>query len=282
MAPTLCPPAASKSAMSIKLFVGAGIVAATAGTVVVASSSFSSEPTEAAPAVVASSSEAKAIVKPSAPDAVEAKVAAPSDEAVVPKDARLKAAWEERRSKIRKAHEAAGGFSWKAAEKDGDEEHAVHEIGECEDKSCVAGLADEVHELIKGCEDVMDEMPAGFMLEAQVIGAPDVGTVVESVEVVSGEDDASPELVECLTQQMYTLDFGEAETNFDQTIKMGMGAHELDLSALDGADLDEHTRAAIEQALAEKGLPKDGEATVHVLTLDASEHDPDAPERPAQ
>lgn len=266
MSPTLCSPAASKSAMSIKLFVGAGIVAATAGGVVVASSSFSSEPTEAAPAVVASSSEAEAIVKPSAP--------APEGEG-------LKAAWEERRSKIRKAHEAAGGFSWHAAEEDG-QQHAVHEIGGCKDDSCVADLANEVHELLEGCKDVIDDMPAGFMLEAQVIGAPDVGTVVESVEVVSGEDDASPELVECLTQQMYTLDFSEAETNFDQTIKVGMGAHELDLSALDRADLDENTRAAIERALAAKGQSEDGEATVQVLTLDAVDHDPDAPEQPAQ
>ena len=279
-APTLSTPAASKTAMSIKLFVGAGIVAATAGGVVVASSSFSSEPGQAAaPAVQASPAEAKAKAKPPAPAEVEAKAVAPLEDASAEDGNRLKAAWEERRSKIRKAHAAAGGFSWQAAEEDGPEEHTLHEIGTCEDKSCVAELADEVHELIKGCKDVMDEMPAGFMLEAQVIGAPDVGTIVESVEVVSGEDDASPELVECLTQQMYTLDFGEAETNFDQTIKMGMGAHELDLSSLDGANLDEHTRAAIEQALADKGLPKDGEATVHVLTLDAFEHDPDAPER---
>ena len=275
LSPTLSTPAASKTAMSIKLFVGAGIVAATAGGVVVASSSFSSEPTpEVAPATDIVAAQPKAVASESAPPS---EVVA-EDEPAQPESAHLKAAWEARRSKIRKAHAAAGGLSWQAAdEAAGEPEHP--NVGACEDKDCVAQLGAEVHEMINGCKDAMDTMPKGLVLEAQVIGAPDVGTVVESVEVVEGEG-ASPELVECLTEQMYTLDLNESEANLDQTIRMGLGTKEVDLTKLDDADLDERTRAALEKAMAAKGLDKEGEALVHVLSFDAWAHDPAAPERP--
>jgi len=295
-APTLGSPAASKTAMSIKLIVGAGIVAATAGTVVVASSSFSPEPTPAAaPALPASPAKVQAAAVSPSPSQSQAE--ASNEQPTEDDGARLKAAWEDRRSKIRKAHAKAEGFSWQAADEDGDEDAGLHEVGTCNDKACVAELGAEIHELIKGCKDMMDEMPEGLVLDAQVIGAPDVGTVVESVEVVAGE--GSPELVECLTQQMYALDLGETESNFEHSFKMSMGS-QLALGPLEAADLDEQTRqllenalpagakgakvgrrsrAELEAALAAKGLTADGETTVHVLTVDSFTHDPDAPER---
>jgi len=80
-------------------------------------------------------------------------------------------------------------------------------------------------DLVAACmEDLETEQTGAVTIALREIGAPDVGTIFESVKVVhSNFDDA--EVVECLTQSMYGYvgDAPEApfERQFTRTLKLG-------------------------------------------------------------
>lgn len=61
-----------------------------------------------------------------------------------------------------------------------------------------AAFIDETTTLTQGCEELIGEKPTSVRITARLIGAPNIGTIVESV-AVSGSVERADELTECLT-----------------------------------------------------------------------------------
>lgn len=144
------------------------------------------------------SSKAPATAEASPPvAAAEELPAAPATEAT-PTTAAPRAQWEQRRASIhRDLVPAQDG----AAAPDPAAEAAE------EERSLAAHRA--FRELVRACVDDLDRDAAGSVtLACHEIGAPGVGTIYESVEVVDATSD-DPEVVECVTQSMYAY-AGEA------------------------------------------------------------------------
>jgi hypothetical protein len=113
--------------------------------------------------------------------------------------------------------------------------------------------------MFEGCQHLLSDVPPELALQASVIGSPDVGLVVDSVELQS-DHDIPAEVEECLTETMYTLDLGPTDKNFAQEITVmtsTVAHHDLD-------GLDEETRAKIEQAMAGNG----GDAAFRVIHVE--------------
>jgi hypothetical protein len=141
-------------------------------------------------------------------------------------------------------------------------------IGECDEPGCRDRLTNEVLGMLDGCEELMGDALHHATIEAKIVGAPDIGMVIESVDLKGGAD-MSPELRECLTESMYALDLGTTDRNVAQTVTLMMGA--VDLAAtLANPDLDAASRAKLEATLAEHG---DEPRQLHMIMVS----EPDAP-----
>lgn len=238
--------------MSIKVLMGAAIAAGGVTAVYVG--------TERTPTTI----EAPQVERAAAPSAaVPVRVVASTDTARASTPAG-KAAWAQRRTKIHTAHGSSAtapaqaptpGMDWTAAAHPQGDPTWQHAIGACDEPGCMQGLAAEVLTMVEGCHEFMGAVPPQATLEAKVIGAPEVGTIVESVDFTGGVD-VPADLRECLTESMYTLELGATDRNFAQTLTLLLGGHQDSVAALAGADVDPETRAKIEAAIAEAG--KDG------------------------
>lgn len=284
MPPTLSPDAASQptiagatsstagkgtSAMTIKILLGAAIAAATAGGFAFAITDDQGDDRgdgadgDDRPSTRVAGPEATTTT--AQPAAVSAPKSAPP-----PAGAKLRAtelAWRDRLSKIHAAHEV--GHEGAETQDVGDDadacEHGEPCVAMCTDDGCLQRLAKEVLSLTDGCSELMDDTLADVSLTARVIGAPDVGTIVESVELGGGAEPPA-ELAECLTEAMYTLDLGEAESNFEQEITVLLQTEAMQGGApLHLERFDEETRAKIEAAMA--GLNDGDHAQVRVLRV---------------
>ncbi|MEM6994769.1 MAG: RNA polymerase sigma factor, partial [Myxococcota bacterium] len=227
------PTAATKglSAMSVKLLVGIGIVAATAGGVVALSGDADAERRDPQ---VQPTTEAELVAKVARTNADAVEPPTPSSDSSSPTAAKL--AWQGRVSKIREHREH---HTWIAAPE------ATEGEPTCGDEPCdgnshaspalVQRLASEVLTLVESCRQEGTELPSGLSLTASVLGAPDVGTVVESVQL-NANTDAPAELQECMTEAMYTLDLGEVDTDFEQEITVMIQSDLDELANLRDAD----------------------------------------------
>ncbi|MBL8941518.1 MAG: hypothetical protein JNK45_00155, partial [Myxococcales bacterium] len=86
-------------------------------------------------------------------------------------------------------------------------------------------------------------------LEAKVVGAPDVGVIVESVAFAGGAE-IPADLRECLTESMYALDLGSTDQNLEETLTLVLGTTN-DVDLLAGAAIDAEARAQVEAAIAD-------------------------------
>ena len=263
--PTLSQTAASEAAkgttaMSTKILAAIALAAGTAGGA--AYVVHASDATDAAPVSSPATAKALAVATPTPDEAPAAQaVDEPSPSPPAPTRANKataaspaqKATWKHRRDEIHAAHEAAHPEHAEGC--DHDENH----ITVCEDEACWMKLADEVMAMVEGCSHLLDQFPPDLALKANVVGAPDVGLVVDGVELQT-DADVPAEVEECLTETMYTLDLGPADHNFAQEITVMMSAtrgHGLE-------DLDEETRARVEEAMAAEG----GETQYKIIHMD--------------
>lgn len=174
----------------------------------------------------------------------------------VDEDARrvARARWEDRRARIRAAHAPR-------AHDDASRSQAPASRG-CADGDCPSDAAesggdkvfsafiDETTTLTQGCEELMGGKPTLLRINARLIGAPDIGTIVESVEVSGAGEDVDA-LTECLTEGMYALELGDAATNFQRDAVLMHGL--LDEVAGEGWLTPEHV-AEIRQQMIAGGL----------------------------
>jgi hypothetical protein len=128
-----------------------------------------------------------------------------------------RAHWEDRRARIRAAHASR-------AQDDAARSHASSSRG-CADGECSRDAAEnggdavftafieETTTLTQGCEELIGGKPTLVRIDARLIGAPDIGTIVESVDV-AGPGESVDALTECLTEGMYTLELGDAAADF--------------------------------------------------------------------
>lgn len=172
--------------------------------------------------------------------------------------------WDHRRARIRSALAdtetvaAPGSSTVGSSPRRQEDRAALAPLPVCGSASCMTRLTSEINELFDGCDEFIGASPPELTLSANVIGAPGVGTIVESVELTS-DDPVSAELRECLIENMYTLDLGPAEVEFETPIQTQLGGRDLALEGIDEADLDEMQRLELEAAIAageEKGLPQ--------------------------
>ena len=271
--PTLSETAASEAAkgttaMSTKILAAIALTAGTAGGA--AYVVHETNTTEAAPVAAPTTATAVAVApadkapehdtadtpSPAAPTRAATTTAKPARAA----SPAQKAAWRHRRDEIHAAHQ--GSHPEHAEGCDHEEGH----IMVCEDEGCWRRLADEVMAMFEGCSHLTDQFPPDLALKANVIGAPDVGLVVDSVELQS-DADVPEEVEECLTETMYTLELGPADQNFAQEITVMMSTSMAE--SLEGLDdslegLDEETRAKIEEAMKQEG----GAAQFKVIHLE--------------
>lgn len=129
-----------------------------------------------------------------------------------------RARWEDRRARIRAAHAPARDD---APRSPAPSSRSCAE-GDCSSDAAEDGgdkvfdaFVDETTTLTQGCEELLGGKPTLVRISARLIGAPDIGTIVESVEV-SGPGEGKDALAECLTEGMYTLELGDAATNFER------------------------------------------------------------------
>jgi hypothetical protein len=121
---------------------------------------------------------------------------------------------------------------------------------------------DETTKLTQGCEELLEGEPRPVRIAARLIGAPEVGTLLDSVQATGPEgiDDA---LTECLTQGMYTLDFGDAGTNFERNTEL---IHGLLDDVANQNWLTPEQIAKIRQQMLDAGLDPDRDPMVMVGT----------------
>jgi hypothetical protein len=172
-------------------------------------------------------------------------------------------AWEKRLASIQAAHAEFGpgldpsdpGFSWTPLEPSeaGVAAGAAERVGPCVTDGSRERLLAEVAGMIEGCRELAVDVAPDASLVARVVGAPDVGMLVESVELV-GRVHAPDALRECLVESMYTLDLGASEQSCAQTVTLMMGGNaKATLEGMRGAALDDATRAAVDAAIAGSG-----------------------------
>lgn len=191
-------------------------------------------------------------------------------------DSATKRIWAERLAKIRSARSSALSTRPSAADvpKDGIEEadrtvltlcgdepcapDALDDaLAGCDDVHCLAKLVGEVSRLLDTCRPLLADAPADLLITAEVIGAPDVGTVVESVEL-STEYEASEDLSECLTEATYALDLGTHDAPFQETVTVAVaGDGPGENAAL--KDVDPETLKVLERTLAGLAAESEGE-----------------------
>jgi hypothetical protein len=216
-----------------------------------------------------------AVLKPSSKHEREPPGASERPELATPtrpidEDARrvARARWEDRRARIRAAHAprarddapgsrtpssqgcADGNCSPDAAENGGD--------------ALFASFIEETTTLTQGCEELIGDGPTSVRITARLIGAPDIGTIVEGVEA-SGPVERVDALTECLTEGMYTLELGDAATNFQRDAVLMLGL--LDEVAAEGWLTPEHV-AEIRQQMIDGGLDP---ATDQMVAVGADE-----------
>ncbi|HWB80616.1 MAG TPA: sigma-70 family RNA polymerase sigma factor [Nannocystaceae bacterium] len=175
------------------------------------------------------------------------------DEARAVKREADKARWSDRLTQIHAAHRERAPASpppsatWTSAKGlPTPQEH----MGECVAPTCSERLTSEVLAMVDGCDELLGDAMHDATVEAKVVGAPEIGTVIESVELQGGAD-MSPELRECLTESMYALDLGAADRSFAQTVTLVMGGVSVTVDALEHEDLDPASRAELEAVFAE-------------------------------
>ena len=165
-----------------------------------------------------------------------------------------RARWEDRRARIRAAHATR-------ARDDAPRSQAPSSRG-CADGDCspdavesggdavFAAFIEETTTLTQGCEELLAGKPASVHITARLIGAPDIGTIVESVDVLRPVDRVDA-LTECLTEGMYTIDLGDASANFERDAVLMIGL--LDEVAGEGWLTPERV-AEVRQQMIEGGL----------------------------
>lgn len=185
-----------------------------------------------APALASTDAPTRAAPSPDAAASRPAPVAAlaPAGEADAPSPARQ--SWATSRAVVAAAQGAvattAPGFSW--TQLDGGDvevpegEVEFHQAAGCAAPGCIERLTQEVSAVVDGCRDLAPHAAPDATVVATVLGAPDVGTLVDTVEL-RGADDAPAELRECLTEGMATLDLGATDRSFSQTVTVLLGAH---------------------------------------------------------
>ncbi|MBC8069641.1 MAG: hypothetical protein IAG13_14990 [Deltaproteobacteria bacterium] len=178
--------------------------------------------------------------------------------------------WEDRRAKIRAAHahrapgDAPGSRA--APSRGCAESDCSADATEDGGDVVFASFIEETTTLTQGCEELIEGMPASVRIEARLIGAPDIGTIVESVDV-SGTVEGVDALTECLTEGMYTLELGDAATNFERDAVLMLGL--LDEVAGEGWLTPEHV-AEIRQQMIDGGLDPAKDSMVAVGADDPS------------
>lgn len=129
-----------------------------------------------------------------------------------------------------------------------------------------ASLIEQTMTLTQGCEELLGDKPTSVRIMARLIGAPDIGTIVEGLEV-SGSVERMDALTECLTEGMYTLDLGDAATNFQRDAVLMLGL--LDEVAGEGWLAPERV-AEIRQQMIDGGLDPATDPMVSVGANDPS------------
>jgi RNA polymerase sigma-70 factor (ECF subfamily) len=268
LAPTVVPHSASPpasagmtpatkgvSAMSVKIVLAMSVLAVSSGAAAWVATQDDADEVNEVVGVAAHDDAPVASALASAPETVRDADATASPD---------RATWARRLAEIRAAHgsTAKPGASGPAAAAHAGADEPCDEphVGMCTDEECMEQLADQVLGLVDGCKEFMGDVPRDLSLTANVVGAPDVGTIVEHVEL-SSEETTPADLQECLTESMYTLDLGPTESNVEQTITVMLGAHSVD--DLAHVDLDDETRAELQQAIEQAG----DDAKVHVVHL---------------
>ncbi|MEM6993055.1 MAG: RNA polymerase sigma factor [Myxococcota bacterium] len=247
------------SVMSVKLLVGIGLVAATAGSAAVLKER-ADESTEATPPSI----EAVAVATPAAK--VVAKAVAPPPAATAPTDHVVS---EQNHAKILAEHAIAGlptENTWVSADDDAtppncEEGECLHA---CEGEACMTGLASEIAAVMDGCKEFVGEEYPDLAMTAKVIGAPDVGTVVESVDL-DHDGGASKAFAECVVEAMYTLELGDAVSDSEESMSVMVksGARGIDFDSLDLDSFRLRSRADVEAAMGIQG-DRDDDSAVDV------------------
>lgn len=161
-----------------------------------------------------------------------------------------RARWEHRRASIRAAHArlADRGSPTVDAPTPGCADGDCGTTGaEGDDGDWFAAFHDETTTLVQGCEHLLGERPKPVRVRVHLIGSPDVGTIVERVDV-SGPADHRDELAECLAEGMYTLALGEPRADFERDAVLGLGL--LDEVAREGWLTPEQLEATRQQMIA--------------------------------
>ncbi len=140
--------------------------------------------------------------EPSAPQPSRPSSAIDSREARLQRD---RVAHDERIAKIRKAHAVRG---------------AAERVGACSGRGC-ASVGEEVQNILEGCREQTTGTKGQLTLTANVVAAPEVGTLVESV-TLTGQG-ASDALRECMVESMYTLDLGSPDKAFGEQVQVFFG-----------------------------------------------------------
>jgi RNA polymerase sigma factor (sigma-70 family) len=169
--------------------------------------------------------------------------------------------WAQRRTEIRAAHARLAA----STEDDAARSHAVPaSVGACTSAACIDTIVREVNAMVDGCSELMPDPVPHVMLTAHVIGAPELGMVVESVEYSSAAD-VPESLRECLTESMYAIDLGPADADFEQsfTTMLGTGAEGLEM--IPGVEVDAAERAEVEAAIAQMRESKQGGVQIIML-----------------
>lgn len=170
--------------------------------------------------------------------------------------------WEARRRDIRRAHGVPDLAVMPRADV------PPPSIASCASDGCFDRLIPEVTNLVEACRDFVGETTGDVALRATIIGSPDVGTIVESVELV-GTTDVPADLRECLTETMYTMDLGPASSDFEQQIDMQLSTMPAD-GDFDRSGIDPAVQAEIEHAIeeAKNAQATDGAPQVRAIHLD--------------
>lgn len=131
-------------------------------------------------------------------------------------DRAAREAWARKRAAIEQALD-----SRRTPEADEAEEPAGGELGAVEGERDLPPPDDLVSQLAElGCMDMIPDKPRGnLQVQVNYVGAPDIGTVVESIDVLE-DTVGAPELTECLTSSLHMLEFdpptraGRGKTKF--------------------------------------------------------------------
>lgn len=163
-----------------------------------------------------------------------------------------RARWEDRRAKIRAAHTPRPSTETASprTSRDCDDSDCSRDAAPNDNDALFTAFVDETTTLTQGCEELLGDKPKSVRIEAHLIGAPDIGTIVESI-AVSGTDEPVDALTECLTEGMYTLELGAASTNFERDAVLMLGL--LDEVAGEEWLTPEHARE-IRQQMIDGGL----------------------------